>query len=126
MKQSRNTIAKSKIFELLSKSEEALSHAQIQTELGELCDRVTIYRVLERLANEGGVHKVVNVDGVIKYAFCQNCTIHHQHDHAHFSCQKCKAVTCLEGVHAEFNLPDNYQVEEINFMISGICPTCRS
>src|SRR5690606_22695589 len=98
MKQVRNTTAKTKILDLISQSEVALSHSEIQSALDGLCDRVTIYRVLNRLVEEDLVHKVVNTDGGVKYASCHSCETKHNHNHIHFSCQKCKSVTCLENV----------------------------
>jgi Fur family ferric uptake transcriptional regulator len=124
MKSSRNTTAKTEIQELILSSKSALSHAEIQKQLIGLCDRVTIYRVLERLTDEGLIHKVVNVDGVVKYAGCHSCSEKHNHNHIHFSCQKCKSVTCLENVEPSFKLPRNYTVSEVNFTLSGLCPKC--
>jgi Fur family ferric uptake transcriptional regulator len=127
MKQSRNTIAKTKILDLISQSDVALSHAEIQSSLDGLCDRVTIYRVLDRLVEEGLAHKVVNIEGGVKYAFCAECTEtshHHAHNHIHFSCQKCKSVTCVDDVEPLFKLPENYIVNEVNFTVSGVCPEC--
>ncbi len=126
MKSIRNTSAKIEIQELIANSPIALSHSEIQSSIDGLCDRVTIYRVLERLTDEGLVHKIVNIDGVIKYASCHGCTEKHSHNHIHFSCQKCKSVTCLEDVKPIFNLPQTYKVSEMNFTISGLCPECSS
>lgn len=58
MKQARNTTAKTEILDLISQSEVALSHSEIQSALDGLCDRVTIYRVLDRLVEEDLVHKL--------------------------------------------------------------------
>lgn len=124
MKSSRNTTAKTEIQELILSSNSALSHSEIQKHLVGLCDRVTIYRVLERLIEEGLIHKVVNVDGVVKYAGCHSCSEKHNHNHIHFSCQKCKSVTCLEDVEPTYKLPKNYNVSEMNFTLSGLCPQC--
>lgn len=125
MKITRNTVAKTEIKKLIHSSDVALSHTEIQASLNDLCDRVTIYRVLDRLVEEGAVHRIVNVDGVIKYAECHDCeTQHHHHNHVHFSCEKCKSVTCLEDVEPTFKLPKQYQVKEVNFTLSGLCPKC--
>ncbi len=124
MKQVRNTVAKTAILNLLHKSDLALSHAEIQLALDGLCDRVTIYRVLDRLMEEDLVHKVVNVDGGVRYASCHNCEVVHNHNHLHFSCQKCKSVTCIEDVQPLFKLPKGYKISEVNFTVSGLCPQC--
>ncbi len=129
MKQTRNTIAKTEILNVLNHSSVALSHSEIQAELNGLCDRVTIYRVLERLISEDEIHKVVNLDGTVKYAACHSCSSEkkhiHTHNHAHFSCEKCKEVTCLEDIEPNFKIPKEYQVNEMNFTLSGICPNCK-
>jgi len=124
MKTVRNTTAKTQIQELIITSSIALSHSEIQKSLEGLCDRVTIYRVLERLLNEDVIHKIVNVDGVVKYAGCHSCTAKHNHNHIHFSCEKCKSVTCLQNVQPSYKLPQNYIVSEMNFTLSGLCPQC--
>ena len=126
MKQARNTAAKTEILNLISQSDVALSHTEIQTLLDGLCDRVTIYRVLDRLTEEGLIHKVVNIDGGVKYAGCHSCSANHnhKHNHIHFSCQKCKSVTCMEGIEPAFKLPKKYKVHEVNFTVSGLCPQC--
>ncbi len=126
MKQSRNTKAKSEILKFLDESDVALSHSELQILLEGLCDRVTIYRVLDRLVEEDLIHKIVNIDGVIKYAKCHHCeTVHHKHDHIHFSCTKCQEVSCLDDVKLNFVLPNHYQIQDVNFMVSGICPKCE-
>lgn len=121
----KNTTAKIEIQELILNSSVALSHHEIKEMTNGLCDRVTIYRILDRLVDDGLIHKIVNVDGVAKYAACHACSEKHKHNHAHFSCQKCKSVTCLENVEPTFKLPSNYTVSEINFTVSGVCPACR-
>lgn len=129
MKKTRNTIAKTTILELISKSPIALSHSEIQQSLDGLCDRVTIYRVLDRLILEDKIHKVINLEGVVKYASCHICegteNHNHIHNHIHFSCEKCKEVTCLDSIEPSFSIPNEYTVKEINFTLSGICPHCK-
>jgi Fur family transcriptional regulator, ferric uptake regulator len=124
MKSSRNTTSKTVIQDLIVHSTFALSHTEIQTATNGLCDRVTIYRVLERLLSDGKIHKVIDIDGIVKYAGCHTCNENHDHHHIHFSCQECKAVTCLEGIKPLFTLPNNYKVNEMNFTLSGLCPKC--
>ncbi|MDZ4752115.1 MAG: Fur family transcriptional regulator [Flavobacteriales bacterium] len=123
----RNTIARTEILKLVNDSVSALSHADVQVAINGLCDRVTIYRVLDRLVEDGSIHRIVNVDGIVRYASCHTCEEghHHYHDHVHFSCDKCKSVTCLEEVVPSFKLPRKYQVKEVNFTVRGLCPSCR-
>ncbi|WHT39016.1 MULTISPECIES: transcriptional repressor [Myroides] len=126
MKQTRNTQAKTEILKLIETSEVALSPAEILAILNGICDRVTIYRVLDRLTEEGIIHKIATVEGAIKYAICQNCTLEkHNHNHLHFTCERCQTTTCITAVEPSFTLPPTYKIKSVNFTISGICPECN-
>ena len=125
MKKSRNTAAKTKILSVITDSKTALSHSEIHQLLDDFCDRVTIYRVLDRLIEEDLIHKIVTTDGAIKYAACHDCsTAEHCHNHIHFSCEQCHTVTCIEDVEPSFKLPEKYKIHNVNFTLSGICPEC--
>ena len=127
MKIVRNTKNKALVLELIQNMGTAISAPDILERTTGLCDKVTIYRVLDRLIDEGLIHKVVNPTGQILYASCQKCTHTneiHNHQHVHFSCQKCKSVTCLDNVQPTFKLPKNYKVSKMNFTLSGLCPQC--
>ncbi|WP_419870412.1 Fur family transcriptional regulator [Chryseobacterium sp. CT-SW4] len=125
MKQIRNTHAKTEILNLILNSETALSHTAIQEKVGDLCNRVTIYRVLDRLEEEGKIHKIVNVDGVVNYAKCHNCEKNdHHHNHLHFNCEECHTVTCIENMVPDVVLPKDFLVKSYNFVVSGICANC--
>lgn len=127
MKQIRNTNAKTEILSLINNSEVALSHADIQKKIGDLCNRVTIYRVLERLEKEGNIHKVTNVDGVVNFARCSHSCQEdgHSHDHIHFNCEKCHSISCIENRMPAISLPDNFTASSYNLVVSGICPKCQ-
>lgn len=126
MKQIRSTSAKTEILNIINGSKTALSHSDIQKMTGDLCNRVTIYRVLDRLEKEGEVHKITNIDGVVNFAKCpESCSkVHHVHNHLHFNCEICKSVTCIENVIPNVDLPKGFTAKEYNFVISGICPDC--
>jgi Fur family transcriptional regulator, ferric uptake regulator len=122
----RNTKAKAEILKFIIEANRAVSHTDIQKSLGGICDRVTIYRVLERLTDEKSVHRIVNVDGVINYAPCHSCSSHHTHNHVHFSCITCNELSCLENNEISLSLPEGYFFKEAFLTVSGICKNCSS
>ena len=126
MSNTRNTKAKQAVLAELEKSPYALSQPDIFDRLKGTCDRVTVYRILDRLVGENRIHKVVNVDGIINYALCNDCDSAelHSHDHLHFSCTQCKHIECLEEQQIIIDLPKDYQIKEIFLTISGVCPRC--
>ncbi|KAF0239077.1 MAG: Fur family transcriptional regulator ferric uptake [Prolixibacteraceae bacterium] len=120
------SLNKNQIKELIDNSDIALSHQEISKRLERQCDRVTIYRALDKLMEEGFIHRIVDVDGVSKFAACHGCTKNHHHQHVHFSCSVCSSVTCLEEIEPDFSLPEGYQVQEMNITLSGVCPVCSA
>ncbi len=122
---SRNTIAKTRILEIIQGSSIALTHAAIQEQTRDVCDRVTIYRILDRLVNENEIHRIVNVNGVVNFAACKRCShSSHHHDHIHFSCIKCGELTCFEDQSIDLNLPSKYIIQEYQLTVAGICGKC--
>lgn len=116
------------IKEILASEDSALSHLDLLQKLGNSCNRVTVYRILDRLIEKGEIHKIIDTDGVSKFALCTTCSSHehsHNHEHIHFSCTKCLVVSCLEEADLSFSLPKEYQILETNFTVSGICPKCK-
>ena len=126
-KQVRTTAAKQHIREILGQAGIALSQPEIQDQTAGVCDRVTVYRVLDRLLQEGEIHRTIGMDGITRYASCKQCDHDHghQHDHVHFSCEVCGEVTCLDKVVPQLKLPKGYQPRDASYMISGVCPTCH-
>jgi Fur family ferric uptake transcriptional regulator len=126
-KLTRNTIARQRILELISSNDSAISHATLQEKLEGTCDRVTTYRVLERLVNESLVHRIVNINGVVNYAACKVCehTEKHIHQHIHFSCVSCGTVQCITEKPIAIELPANYKATEYQLTVAGHCPECH-
>lgn len=127
----RQTKASKDIELLINQSDKSYTPAEILSEMKESVDRVTVYRVLSRLEEQGKIHKFVGLDGKIHYAKCDSPScedINHQHNHAHahFSCTQCNEITCLTDVVPHFHLPKNYLLEETNIVLSGICNECSN
>jgi Fur family ferric uptake transcriptional regulator len=128
IKRERNSFTKTEIERLLLKEGVALAHKRFQEHFGSSCDRVTIYRALDRLVNEGKLHKIVNLDGVIEYALCNKCKNNnqvHNHEHVHFKCSVCNKTTCLEKCNPEIKLPSNYTAIQQQTIVLGTCPDCN-
>lgn len=96
-------------------------------ELLETLDKSSISRVLALLLGHGAVHAVEDGRGVVRYEPCRG----HRHRgsdtdmHAHFYCERCRRVFCLENVPAPVvELPPGFTSRSVNFMVKGLCPEC--
>lgn len=105
----------------------ALSQRFLESIIQNESDRVTIYRTLNSFLQNGIIHKILDDEGGVKYALCKDtCTINaHDHRHVHFKCRVCGHTICIDAVHVpKLNIPGNFEVHDVNLLVSGICEEC--
>lgn len=122
----RSTPNRQEILHLFLRMNFALSHSDIEKEVSNYLDRVTVYRTLKTFLDKGLIHKVLDDQGSLKYALCNNTctTTGHHHDHVHFKCTHCGQTNCLEVEIPSIKLPKGYRASEQNLLIQGICERC--
>lgn len=124
----RYTSCREEVLAILARDNAALSHGEIERELGNRFDRVTIYRTLKTFVDKGIIHKVLDEEG-LRYAICkEQCSgPHHRHDHLHFKCTVCGLTNCIENISIpSISLPPGYQSMETNLLVQGVCPECST
>lgn len=124
----RVTETRQVILDRFQEKTAAISQSDLESELGEAIDRVTVYRTLKTFVEKGIIHKILDDKGGVKYALCkEQCQPgHHHHDHLHFKCSVCQETICMEKhLIPEFSLPEGYRKEEVNILVQGICPNCK-
>jgi Fur family transcriptional regulator, ferric uptake regulator len=122
----RSTPTRQQIIHLFLKKNYALSHGDIEKEIADELDRVTVYRTLKTFLDKGLIHKVLDDEGSLKYALCNEaCTLTgHHHDHVHFKCTTCGQTNCLNIDVPAVKLPKGYKPSEVNLLIQGVCERC--
>ena len=122
----RSTPTREQIILLFLKRNYALSHGDIEKEITSELDRVTVYRTLKTFLDKGLIHKVLDDEGSLKYALCNEaCTLmDHHHDHVHFKCTLCGQTNCLNIDVPLIRLPTGYKATEVNLLIQGVCERC--
>jgi Fur family ferric uptake transcriptional regulator len=122
----RSTPSRQEILHLFLKKEHALSHGDIEKQISNALDRVTVYRTLKTFLDKGLIHKVLDDEGSLKYALCNEaCTsAEHHHNHVHFKCTRCGQTNCLKIEIPSVKLPKGYRAQELNLLIQGVCETC--
>lgn len=124
----RSTPNRQEILQLFLQKDYALSHGDIEKEVSSSLDRVTVYRTLKTFLDKGLIHKVLDDEGSLKYALCNDtCTeAGHHHDHVHFKCIRCGQTNCLNVDVPRVKLPTGYHPHEINILIQGTCERCSA
>src|SRR5690606_28914118 len=119
----RSTPTRQEILRLFLRKDYALSHSDIESEIAEETDRVTVYRTLKTFFDRGLIHKVLDDGGTLKYALCtEACSAsHHRHEHVHFKCTRCGQTNCLDVDIPMVQPPKGYERLEANLVIQVVC-----
>src|SRR5688500_11460997 len=107
----RTTQTRQDNLHLFLRRDDARSHSDIEKEIDNSLDRVTVYRTLKTFLDKGLIHKVLDDEGSLKYALCNDaCTVAgHHHNHVHFKCTQCGQTNCLTNVEIPaVKLPKGY------------------
>ena len=122
----RSTPTRQEILHLFLKKDYALSHSDIENEIADSIDRVTVYRTLKTFFDRGLIHKVLDDGGSLKYALCTDAcsSTEHRHEHVHFKCAECGQTNCLDVDIPAIKLPKGYKCREVNLLIQGTCQNC--
>lgn len=121
----RATPARLHVLAILRGAARALSHHDIEAELADRpVDRVTLYRVLDWAVGCGLVLRSTDEQRTFRFSLAVSQAAHR--DHAHFNCDKCGKVYCLEAAAAPVILPIGFRMERAELAIHGRCANCAT
>ena len=102
----------------------AISTVELIKRLGLKLNKTTIYRVLDKLEDDGFLHSFLGRNGIKWYAKCHNCTkSKHVDIHPHFQCLNCGKVDCLT-VDVKIPKIPNREITASHILIQGKCEEC--
>ena len=105
----------------------ALTHHEVERQVKRSLsmDRVTVYRVLDWLVARGLAHRISGDDRIWRFNAADEG--HARRQHAHFKCNDCGEVICLETAMAARTvpLPAGYRPQEVELTVKGLCAGCR-
>jgi Fur family ferric uptake transcriptional regulator len=121
----RVTRPRIEVLAVLLAAPRALTHHEIERQVNRAhgIDRVTIYRVLEWLTAGALAHRIAGEDRVWRF---NAADAEHERRHAHFQCNDCGDVICLDQPVTARNipLPSGYRPQEIELTVKGLCADC--
>ncbi len=90
-------------------------------------DQSTIYRFIGILSRIGVIKEISSIAGEHYYGLSLNS----MPSHSHFFCRKCGKVICLApfSIRETFSLfsqLNNFNIEDINLVIKGVCESCEN
>jgi Fur family ferric uptake transcriptional regulator len=120
------TSTRLEVLSVISDYNKAIPFSEIQEALQGF-DRVTLYRTLHALMENGIIHKALIDENETFFALCSmSCSSnHHDHKHIHFKCTNCHAVTCVQAVHPiSLSIP-GHSIENFEIEATGVCSSCN-
>ena len=83
--QLKKTPIRVSVVEYFLSKPHALSQNDLEQNLPEPLDRITLYRTLRTFEDKGVLHKIIDNQGITKYALCsEHCHhAHHKHNTVH-------------------------------------------
>ncbi len=122
----RKTKAVEVLLQEFNSTTVAISAKKLIDQLGSTFNKTTIYRVLDKLEDDGILHSFLGKEGHKWYAKCNGCTsAEHKDVHPHFQCLSCGRVDCLSFSVSLPPIP-NRKVEVSQLLIQGKCEECFS
>ncbi|MDR3326614.1 MAG: transcriptional repressor [Prevotellaceae bacterium] len=90
-------------------------------------DKSTLFRTILLFHRHHLIHSIDDGSGAIKYSLCSDeCNCEIEDLHPHFYCEKCKKTSCLTQTQIpKIQLPKNYVLSSINFVLKGYCNNCK-
>jgi len=120
----RRTGPRLEVLSVLLKSKKPLTQEEIAGKLKDGPDKVTIYRILETLLDEGIVHKAFLQERSWHYELADKCT--ERQCHPHFTCTNCGETRCMPEL--KFPLAKSpykgFKIKHQQIRLEGLCPEC--
>ncbi len=122
----RRTKSVETILSAFGRSKGALSVIDLVDRFSSEMNKTTVYRILDRLEDDGSLHSFMGKGGLKWYAVCDGCSRSNHHDaHPHFQCSVCGKTECLSIDVAIPNVP-NHRVLSAELLLTGLCADCSS
>jgi Fur family ferric uptake transcriptional regulator len=125
----RITSSRVRVLNLLRTTHAPISYSDIEEALSREAipriDRVTLYRVLDWLCDNGLAHKAADSHGVFRFSAATPDGEHGEH--VHFRCTECCVIQCLDMKLPKVpSLPEGFRLTSMELDVRGECADCAS
>jgi len=114
------------VLQAFRQSSDALSAGMLLDALANEINKSTVYRMLQKLEDDGVIHSFLTMDQIRFYALCKGCSSgRHVDTHAHFQCTSCKRVSCVSE-EIVLPTPGRARITSAQVLLTGQCESCLS
>ena len=119
----RKTKSVKLLLDVFNKNINAISIVSLVDKFSNKMNKTTVYRILDRLEQEGILHSFIDQKGLKRYA--KDLENNHSNAHPHFICEDCGISRCVKINIAVPNI-SQYNIKNTEHILIGICKECLS
>ena len=121
-----NTKQKDLILNVIKKEKKEFTIKDIYSKLDGI-GLTTIYRLVDKLVDEGRISKTIGKDNQTYYQYLEECN---EDNHFYLKCDNCGSMIhidcdCIGDLSKHISDEHNFKLNENNIIINGICKKCN-
>lgn len=126
--ESYNTKQKDLIINIIQKQKQAFTIKDIYSQVKDKTGLTTIYRLVDKLVQDGRLSKSIGKDNITYYQCLLECDAE---NHFYLKCDKCGTLIhidcdCIGDLFNHILNEHNFKPSKDHIIINGICNNCRS
>ena len=122
-----HTKQKDLVFDVIKKKKHEFTVKELYDDVHQEIGLTTIYRLVDKLVNDGRLNKYIGNDNVTYYQYLEEC---HEENHFYLKCDHCGGLIhvdcdCVMELSLHIVSYHHFRPTKDNFIIHGICDECR-
>ena len=121
-----HTKQKDIVYDHIKKKKCEFTVKELYTDLNQKIGLTTIYRMIDKLVQDGTLHKYIGVDNITYYQYLETCP---KENHFYLKCDKCGNLIhvdcdCMKELSLHIANTHKFKPTKDKFIIHGICEKC--
>ena len=122
-----NTKQKELILNIIKKQNKEFCIKDIYNIIKNKVGLTTVYRLIDKLVEDGIITKTIGKDNKTKYQYLEKCE---ENNHFYLKCKKCKNLEhvdcdCIKDLSNHILKTHKFTADNENIIINGICENCQ-
>lgn len=126
MKETYKTKQKDIILDIIKTQKREFTIKDIYEPIKDKVGLTTIYRLVDKLAEENKLNKTINSDNITYYQYLEECS---EENHFYLKCDKCGSLVhvdcdCIEELTSHITNNHKFKPNKEHIIITGLCNKC--
>lgn len=127
-RESYNTKQKDIIFNIIKMQRQEFTIKDIYHQVENKTGLTTIYRLVDKLVEDGRLRKYIGKDNVMYYQYLEECN---EENHFYLKCNRCGMMIhidcdCIDDLSKHIFKKHKFQLSRKQIIINGVCEKCFS